>query len=155
MSVNNFTYSKNGLHLTELFEGDILSAYKDQHGLWTIGYGHTAGVRAGLTITQQEAEALLAADIGMAAACVNEAVTVRLTQHQFDALVDFVFNLGITNFRYSTLLHDLNAGHFADALAQFRLWDHCGGVVNNGLLRRRDAEAAEFSGEILASVEIV
>ena len=154
MGVNNLTYSKNGLALTELFEGDILSAYKDQHGLWTIGYGHTANVHPGQTITREEAAAYLAGDIHTAASCVNEVVNVKLTQPQFDSLVDFAFNVGITNFRHSTLLRDVNAGNFPEALAQFNLWDHCGGVVNAGLLRRRKAEASEFSGDLSASAVI-
>lgn len=146
MSVNNFTYSKNGLALTELFEGDVLTAYQDQRGVWTIGYGHTAGVYPGQTITQDQAVAFLQSDVSSAAACVNNAVTVPLTQSQFDALVDFTFNLGTGSFLGSTLLKDINAGNFPAAVAQFDLWDHCGGVVNDGLLRRRQAEAAEFSG---------
>jgi lysozyme len=145
MGVNNLTYSKNGLALTELFEGDILSAYKDQHGIWSIGYGHTAGVHPGMTITKEEAAAFLLSDVHIAAECINEVVKIKLTQPQFDALVDFAFNVGITNFRHSTLLKEINAGKFPQAIAQFKLWDHCGGVVNAGLLRRRKAEAAEFS----------
>lgn len=145
MGVNNLTYSKNGLTLTELFEGDILTAYRDQRDVWTIGYGHTANVHPGQTVTQDEAAACLAADIHTAVNCVNEVVTVKLTQPQFDSLVDFAFNVGITNFRKSTLLKEINAGNFPQAIAQFNLWDHCGGIVNAGLLRRRQAEAAEFS----------
>lgn len=155
MGVNNLFYSKDGLRLTELFEGDVLSAYQDQRGIWTIGYGHTAGVRPGQTITQEEAEQFLAEDIQAAAHFVNRVVQVKLEQGQFDALVDFAFNVGITNFRNSTLLKEVNEGNFREALAQFNLWDHCGGVVNAGLLRRRQAEAAEFGGEISAGMEIV
>ncbi|HEV2464700.1 MAG TPA: lysozyme [Acidobacteriaceae bacterium] len=155
MGVNNLTYSKDGLRLTELFEGDVLTAYQDQRGLWTIGYGHTAGVHPGQTITQQEAEQYLAEDIRAAASFVNKAVEVKLTQAQFDALVDFAFNVGITNLRNSTLLKEINEGRFPEALAQFDLWDRCGGVVNAGLLRRRNAEVAEFGGEISAGIEIV
>ncbi|MGB7191000.1 MAG: lysozyme [Acidobacteriaceae bacterium] len=153
MGINNLSYSKDGLALTQLFEGDVLAAYQDQRGVWTIGYGHTAGVRAGQSITQAEAEALLIEDIQAAVHCVHEFVTVKLTQPQFDALVDFAFNVGTGNFRNSTLLREINAGQFPEAAAQFNLWDHCGGVVNAGLLRRRRAEAAEFSREISASVE--
>jgi len=153
MGVNNLTYSKNGLALTELFEGNTLSAYQDQRGIWTIGYGHTAGVHPGQTITQQEAVDYLAADIQTAVHCVNEVVTVKLTQIQFDSLVDFAFNVGAANFRHSTLLRDVNEGRFPEALAQFNLWDHCGGVVNAGLLRRRKAEASEFGGDISAAME--
>lgn len=155
MGVNNFTYSKDGLHLTECFEGDILTAYKDQRGIWTIGYGHTAYIRPGMKITQEQAESLLAADIQTAANCVNDAVEVPLNQSQFDALVDFAFNVGESSFRQSTLLREINTGHFPEAIAQFNLWDHCGGVVNAGLLRRRRAEQAEFSGDLSASIELV
>lgn len=154
MGMNKLTYSKNGLALTRLFEGDVLTAYQDQRGVWTIGYGHTGGVHAGQTITQGEAEALLVDDIQAAVQCVNQAVKVKLTQPQFDALVDFAFNVGAGNFRGSTLLQDINAGQFPEAVAQFNLWDHCGGVVNAGLLRRRQAEATEFGRDIPASVEI-
>lgn len=154
MSANNLTYSKDGLALTRLFEGDVLRAYQDQHGVWTIGYGHTAGVHPGQTITQQQAENLLGADIQAAVHCVNQYVAVKLTQAQFDALVDFAFNVGTGNFRSSTLLRKINAGQFPEAAAQFNLWDHCGGVVNAGLLRRRKAEAAEFSGDVSASFEV-
>lgn len=155
MGINKLTYSKDGLAFTRLFEGDVLTAYQDQRGVWTIGYGHTAGVRPGQTITEQRAEALLVEDIQAAVHCVNEFATVKLTQPQFDALVDFAFNVGAGNFRNSTLLREINAGHFPEAAAQFRLWDHCGGVVNAGLLRRRRAEASEFGRDISASMELV
>lgn len=148
MGINDLTYGKNGLRLTERFEGDVLTAYQDQRGIWTIGYGHTAGVAPGQTITQEQAVAYLEDDIAAAARCVNACVTVKLTQAQFDALVDFTFNVGTGNFERSTLLKDINAGRFPAALAQFDLWDHCGGIVDAGLLRRREAEAAEFSGDI-------
>jgi len=145
MGVNNLTYGKNGLALTEQFEGCRLMAYQDQVGVWTIGYGHTGPeVKAGLTITQAQAAAWLAADVASAAACVNRLVAVRLSQEEFDALVDFVFNLGQRAFANSTLLRELNAGEFAAAAAQFDLWDHAGGVVVAGLLRRRQSEAALF-----------
>lgn len=148
MGINNLTYGKNGLRLTERFEGDVLTAYQDQRGVWTIGYGHTAGVVPGETITQEQAVTFLEDDIAAAARCVNTCVTVKLTQAQFDALVDFTFNVGTGNFERSTLLKDINAGRFPAVLAQFDLWDRCGGIVDAGLLRRREAEAAEFSGNI-------
>jgi lysozyme len=145
MGVNNFTYSQDGLALTEQFEGCMLTAYQDQVGVWTIGYGHTGSdVHSGLTITQDQAEALLASDIAAAAVFVNQAVTVPLAQNEFDALVDFVFNLGRGAFAGSTLLKELNAGQFSNAAAQFALWSHAGGQVVAGLLRRRQAEMALF-----------
>jgi lysozyme len=147
MGVNNLTYSTKGLSLTEQFEGCRLTAYQDQVGVWTIGYGHTGpDVTAGMTITIDAAQALLAKDVSSAADCVNNLVEVTLTQEEFDALVDFVFNLGAGAFRGSTMLRDLNAGDFTSAAAQFDMWDHAGGAVVAGLLRRRQAEAELFEG---------
>jgi len=72
----NFNYSANGLALTKEFEGLRLVAYQDSVGVWTIGYGHTGpDVRVGLTITEEQAAILLAADVAWAVACVNHAVT--------------------------------------------------------------------------------
>lgn len=143
--VNNLSYGKNGLALTQQFEGMRLSAYQDQVGVWTIGFGHTGpDVHAGLTITQDQATVLLMKDVASASASVNNLVKVPLTQNQFDALVDFVFNLGQGKFAGSTLLRGLNAGDFSGAAAEFVKWDHAGGQVVPGLLRRRLAEAQLF-----------
>jgi lysozyme len=142
----NFIYSDNGLNLTKQFEGLRLSAYADQVGVWTIGYGHTGqGVHAGLTITQDLAEAFLASDVAGAVAGVNRLVASAINQNQFDAMVDFVFNLGCASLASSTLLRFVNTGDFADAAGQFQRWDHAGGVVVPGLLQRRQAEATLFS----------
>jgi lysozyme len=146
MGANQFTYSGKGLALTEQFEGCRLTAYQDQVGVWTIGYGHTGPeVCAGMTVTLEQAEALLAKDINSAGTFVNKMVQVPLTQEEFDALVDFVFNLGAGTFARSTLLRLLNAGQFASAAAQFAVWDRAGGAVVAGLLRRRQAETALFN----------
>lgn len=148
MGANNLTYSKDGLALTERFEGCSLTAYQDMVGVWTIGYGHTGrDVIPGLTITQDQAEALLSSDIAGAVAYVNQVVTTALQQNQFDALVDFVFNLGRAAFGGSTMLKQLNAGNFAVAATQFVLWDHAGGQVVRGLLLRRQAEQEMFQGQ--------
>ena len=143
--MTNFTQSAKGILLTKRFEGLKLSAYKDQVGVWTIGYGHTGrGVHAGLTITQDQADTFLASDVAGAVACVNRLVTSRINQNQFDALVDFVFNLGCASLAGSALLKLLNQGDFIAAAEQFQRWDHAGGVVVQGLLERRRAEAALF-----------
>lgn len=140
----SYQYSRNGLQLTEQFEGCRLTAYQDQVGVWTIGYGHTGfDVHEGMTITQAQAEAYLRADIE-AAAAVNRLVTIAITQDAFESLVDFTFNLGVGALMHSTLLRKLNAGDFAGAAAEFEKWDHAGGQVVAGLLRRRLAEEALF-----------
>jgi len=148
MSLNNLTYSEKGLALTRQFEGCRLTAYQDQVGVWTIGYGHTGpDVTPGLTITEEQSKALLAKDVCGAAASVNNLVTVKLSQDEFDALVDFVFNLGAGAFRGSTMLRRLNSGDFEGAAAQFERWSRAGGVIVAGFLRRRHAEESLFRGE--------
>jgi lysozyme len=114
---------------------------------WTIGVGHTGPeVRYGLIWTQAQADAQLLADVAGAVAAVNRLVTTPLTQGEFDALVDFVFNLGVGAFAGSTMLRLLNAGNHAAAAREFEKWDMAGGKHMAGLLRRRLAEKAEFLG---------
>ena len=141
----SFTCSNTGLALTKKFEGLRLNAYQDQVGVWTIGYGHTGPtIHAGLTITQDQADHLLHRDIATAVVCVNRAVTAAINQNQFDALVDFVFNLGCAALLSSTLLREVNSSNFAAAAQEFLLWDHAHGVVLDGLRQRRKAESDLF-----------
>ena len=141
-------YSKNGAKLTEQFEGCKLTAYPDPAtggSPWTIGYGHTGPeVHLGLTITQEQAEELLMEDVKKAAATVNTKVTTDITQEEFDALVDFVFNVGAGNFNASTLLKKVNSGDIQGAANEFLKWDMAAGKHMAGLLKRRHAEAEEF-----------
>ena len=138
-------YSQNGLLLTEQFEGCRLEAYQDSVGKWTIGYGHTWGINSSTPpCTQDQAAAWLAEDIQSAVGSVNRLVKVTLTQPEFDACCDFVFNVGVGNFAGSTMLKKLNAGDYAGAANEFDKWSFAGGVVVAGLLRRREAEKAEF-----------
>jgi lysozyme len=98
----------------------------------------------GMTCTQEQAEQWLQEDVQSAADAVNRLVTVELTQQEFDALVDFTFNLGAGNLQRSTLLRLLNSGDYTGAAAEFQKWDKAGGQVLAGLLRRRQAEADMF-----------
>jgi lysozyme len=142
---NKMSYTSDGLHLTEQFEGCRLTAYRDVRGILTIGWGHTGPeVVEGLIWTEEQAEQALQADIQWAANIVNCLVTTQLSQDEFNAVVDFVFNVGSGNFASSTLLKELNAGDFVDAADQFARWDRSGGQVVAGLLRRRLAERQEF-----------
>jgi lysozyme len=133
-------------NLTEKFEGCKLVAYRDSKGVLTIGYGHTYHVYVGQTCTQEQADLWLVQDIVIAETAVNRLVGVKLTQGEFDALVDFTFNVGVGNFSNSTLIHLLNHGDYNGAANEFEKWDYCGGVVLAGLLRRRLAEKAVFNG---------
>jgi lysozyme len=137
-----------GLWLNALKTGVIPPALlKLSGGPWTIGVGHTGPeVRYGLVWTQDQADAQLLADVAGAVAAVNRLVKTPLTQGEFDALVDFVFNLGVGAFAGSTMLKLLNAGNHAAAANEFEKWDMAGGKHMAGLLRRRLAEKAEFTG---------
>ena len=141
-------YSKDGLHLTEGFEGCRLIAYPDPGtggDPWTIGYGHTGpDVHPGMTITLEQAEDLLAQDVKRAEADVNAKLTVKVNQEEFDALVYFAFNCGCGNLNNSTLLKKLNAGDFEGAAHEFEKWDMAAGKHLAGLLRRRQAEELMF-----------
>lgn len=143
-------YSKNGEALTESFEADggpKLVAFADKlaGGIPTVGFGHTgADVHVGAVWTLAQCVAALESDIQWAENVVNNLVTITLTQDEFDALVDFVFNVGAHNFAKSTLLKLLNNNQIHDAAAQFDLWQYAHGVKVAGLLRRRKAETALF-----------
>ena len=134
-----------GTKLLKYFEGCKLTAYQDSVGVWTIGYGHTKGVYDGMTITQEEAEQMLLTELEEYEGYVEKYVTVPLTQNQFDALVVWVYNLGPTNFRNSTLLKELNSGDYTAAGKEITRWNKAGGKVLAGLVKRREAEAQLFN----------
>lgn len=136
--------SQDGLNLIKEFEGFRADAYLCPAGVWTIGYGHTGGVAEWQSVTKQEAEEYLKSDVAFAEDVINEYVEVELTQHQFDALVCFVFNIGANAFRESTLLRLLNQGDSEGAAEQFLRWNKAGGKVLAGLTRRREAERELF-----------
>ena len=140
-------YSAAGLALTKQFEGLRLEAYKDGGGVWTVGYGHTGpSLLAGMKISQADADAMLGADLAVAVKCVNSSVQEELAQHEFDALVDFCYNVGCRNFRLSSLLKYVNHGDFTRAAQQFLIWVNVDGKRCEGLARRRMAERAMFLG---------
>ncbi len=144
MPITQMTYSKSALAMTEQYEGLKLTSYQDSAGVWTIGYGHTFGVHQDQTITQFQAEQFLMEDLTHSEVTVRMFVTAMLTQGEFDALVDFVFNVGRRNFVSSTLLTKLNAKDYAGARQELLRWDYAGGEELAGLLARREAELQEF-----------
>jgi len=133
-----------GIALIGLEEGFREHAYLDTGNVWTIGYGHTRSARPGMIVTKREAEDLLDLDLNEAEDGVTKFVKVRLTQSMFDALVSFVFNLGETQFRNSTLLRLLNAGLYFDVPEQLCRFTKDNGVDLLGLARRRLREGLLF-----------
>lgn len=139
---------KAAIDLVKHFEGLSLDAYLCPAGIPTIGYGHTAGVALGQSITAERAETLLSGDLAAAAAVVDALMTVPLTGGQRGALASFVFNLGRANFQSSTLLKRLDMGDHEGAAGEFGRWIYA--TVNGkktrlpGLVKRREAEALLF-----------
>ena len=139
--------SLEGLSLIKKFEGCKLIAYKCSAGVWTIGYGHTTGVKEGDVCTQEEAEKLLRGDIFKFEEYVQDSVKVDLDQSQFDALVAWTFNLGVGNLRSSTMLKKLNNGEYESVPFEMRRWNKAGGKTLDGLIRRRQAESLLFESK--------
>jgi lysozyme len=136
---------KAGLDLVKSFEGLKLRAYLCPAKVWTIGFGSTGPhVTAGKVITEAQANDLLQDDLDRFEKAVTRLVTVPLTQNQYDALVSFAFNVGISALERSTLLKRVNAKLFDQAKAEFAKWNRAGGRPLAGLTRRRAAEAALF-----------
>ena len=136
---------ERGTEILKYFEGCKLTAYQDSVGVWTIGYGHTKGVYDGMTITQDQAEQMLLSELEEYEGYIENMVTVPLTQNQFDALVVWIYNLGPTNFKNSTLLKELNSGNYNAAGQEITRWNNAGGKVLAGLVKRREAEAELFN----------
>ena len=133
-----------GLKLIMEFEGCRLAAYQCAAGVWTIGYGHTAGVHKGMTITQAQAEEYLKQDVAKFEKYVNNAtyvpITASLTQNQFDALVSFAYNCGAGNVK--KLCKGRTAEQIATAMLQYCKTN---GKTLAGLKRRRKAEQKLFN----------
>ena len=134
--------SAAGLELLKRSEGFRDRTYVDVAGFRTIGFGHrqAAGENYPNGISLAQGEAMLSADVLTAEAAVVRLVKVPLTEGQFDALVDFVFNLGAGRLASSTLLRNLNAGKYDAAAWQLLAWDHTGALENSGLKARRESE---------------
>ncbi|ELI7109630.1 lysozyme [Salmonella enterica] len=136
--------SDNGRAFIRAREGVKLAAYQDGGGVWTIGYGHTRGVKQGQVINHEQADEFLDSDLRQVESCISERVTVALNQNQFDALVSFVFNVGRQAFSDSTLLKKLNEGNYRAAADQFTRWVYDNDQFVQGLYNRRVAERDLF-----------
>jgi lysozyme len=139
-----------GIELIKRNEGCRLTAYLDPVNIWTIGYGDTgAHVFRGCTITQDEAERLLAERLlrefepGVQRA-IGDAPT---NENQFAAMVSLAYNVGVGAFAKSSVARHHRAGEYAKAASSFHLWNKAGGKVLAGLVRRRAEEADLYQAE--------
>lgn len=150
--------SPEGRALIEAFEGLYLRAYRDAVGVLTIGYGHTnladvpPTVRPSMTITREQADEILAADLASVELDVERIIKVPLEQHEFDALVSFHFNTG--KLKTGTIDEKLNAGHKAAAMQTLLQYNRAGGKVLRGLTRRRQAEKLMFEGKVKQAIAL-
>lgn len=134
-----------GIDLIKKFEGCRLDAYLDVAGIPTIGWG-TVGtdIHLGLSWTQEDCDKILIADLDHVQSQVKKVLQVDLTDNEFSAICSLIYNIGIGNFKKSTLLDCLNEREWDLAAAEFPKWDHAGGRVVAGLLKRRMAEKELF-----------
>lgn len=140
--------SNLGCQFIQSFEKCKLVAYDDGVGVWTLGWGHTEGVKQGMACTQENADAWFESDLSVFEREVSRLSHVPLSQTQFDALVAFAYNVGVGALASSTLLRKLNEHNYMAAANQFEAWDK--GTVNGklqplaGLTKRRRAERRIF-----------
>lgn len=135
-----------GVELIKKAEGFSSKPYICPAGKLTVGYGHTGNVNG--PVTKEQAEALLKKDLRIAEEAIKQSVKVPLNPNQFSALVSFVYNVGVQNFKNSTLLRILNRGRYEEAALQFDRWVHANGTVLEGLKKRRAAEKQLFLKEV-------
>lgn len=154
--------SQRGLDLIAKFEGVVLHAYNDPVGHCTVGVGHLIH-RGNCTqedytrwrnMTRAQAMRLLKLDLASREAAVDRLVTVPLNQNEFDALVSFVFNLGVGAFEKSTLLRLLNQGKRKAAAEEFGRWVFAGGQKLPGLVTRRAAERRLFQTPVVKETAV-
>ena len=137
--------SQTLINAIKKFESCALTAYQDTAGVWTIGYGHTAGVKRGDRCTLYQAEQYLKEDLAKFEAVANR-VKLLSTQGKFDAVTDFCYNCGIGNFNSSTLKKYIEGGRKTwEIQEQFLRWVNSGGKKRGGLVSRRIWEANRFN----------
>lgn len=143
-----------GIRLVKDFEGCRTEAYQDIVGVWTIGYGHTEGVKEGDTITLNKAHSLLVEELESYAEDVRAYCTNQPNDNELAAMTSLAYNVGITGFRKSTVLKCHNKGDKDAAARAFAMWNKAGGKVVKGLSRRRAAEAALYLTPVGGELEM-
>lgn len=137
---------QDGINLIKQFEGCRLEAYKCPAGIWTIGYGHTAGVKQGQKITQAQADAYLITDLQIYEQKVEKYAKYKWTQPEFDALVSFAYNIGSID--QLTANGTRSKKEIAEKML---LYNKAAGKVLFGLTRRREAEQELFMQKVVSS----
>lgn len=140
--------SRPAIELIKRFEGYRRSAAQLADGRWTVGYGHVKFAKEGVELPEKDAEALLIYDLIAVTSAVSDLVFTPLTQNQYDALVSFVFNIGIENFKGSAVLRRVNEGDLLKAAFAIETWRRADfegeSIVVDALVRRRAAEKSLF-----------
>ncbi len=145
MTVNQAT-----IDLIKKWEGFRAAAYQDPVGVWTIGYGTTAAAgvgitpKAGMTITEAQAEEYLRKAVDKFAAAIRPKITTPINDNEFGAFVSLAYNIGPGAFAKSSALKHFNAGNKTKAAEAIMLWNKAGGKVLQGLVNRRNEERALF-----------
>jgi lysozyme len=148
MNVNKAT-----LDLIKQWEGFEDVAYQDTGGVWTIGYGTTAAAgvgikpKAGMTITEPQAEKYLMAAVGKTAAALAPMITKPINPNEFGAFVSLAYNIGVGAFENSTALRRFNAGDKAGAVEALQWFIKDNGKTLKGLVSRRKDEADLFEAQ--------
>jgi len=157
-----FTISEKGKQAIKNYETLRLKAYQDTSGVWTIGYGNTfyengTKVKDGDVITEDRANKLFENIVGKFSANVLKLISQRLTQNQFDSIVSLAYNIGIGNFKKSTVLKKININPADRSIKDsFAVWNKSAGIVKRGLINRREAEAVNyFKAANIPSISIV
>lgn len=138
--LDNLHINACGLSIIKQYEGLYLKAYRCPSGILTIGYGHTREITENMVISEAAADEMLAHDCDLTETVLKRLIKVNIGENQFSSLVSFAFNIGTGNFQGSTLLRLLNNGWYDQVPAQMARWVRSGGVVLNGLTRRRASE---------------
>ncbi|MBP3534624.1 MAG: lysozyme [Muribaculaceae bacterium] len=138
---------EKAIELIKEFESLRTRAYRCPAGVWTIGWGHTAGVKRGDSITEAEAERLLRADVADLGRQLRQ-TGVALSPNREAALLSFAYNVGFDALLRSTLWRKVRTNPADPTIGEeFGRWKYAGGRVMAGLVRRRAKEAALYFAE--------
>jgi len=140
--MKNLSINEAGKNIIKFYESLRLKTYLDTGKVLTIGYGHTGpDVKLGLTISKEKANELFDSDIDKFQDGVNKLLSYSTNENQFSAMVSLAYNIGLGNFKKSSVLRFHNQGQFEKAANSFLLWNKDNGVVLAGLVKRRKSES--------------